>query len=375
MKEYLKLARTVLEEGVELPDRTGVGTINMFSYHMKYDLRKGFPLVTTKNTYFKAIKSELLWFLEGSTDERRLAEIHYGKCRTELTGKDTVWTPNALAQGKELYPDAPLGVNELGPVYGKQWMSWTASEWVAVSHDDHGPLKREVVHSVNQIENVIKLIKESKHSRRVIVSAWNVGELDKMAIPPCHVMYQFFVMPWTAVDTFEYVRHSGNMEMVYDLVDQINREGLTRENNFTEVLDRLDALSRNKLHPDINKYDDYEAFCKKWNIKTEGKLNLFYFQRSADIFLGVPFNIASYALLLEMMAKELGMMAGELSNTIGCAHIYSNHIEQMEIQVEREPLPLARIKIADKPMNVLEMEDIELIDYTSHEKLTGKMAV
>ena len=177
MQQYLDLVRKILNEGDVKTDRTGVGTKSIFGHQMRFDLSKGFPLVTTKQTFIKPIIAELLWFLEGSTDERRLAEIQFGDIRENLIGKKTIWTENANVQGKKLGYDNTLIVKELGNIYGKQWRSWAGSDGK----------------SYDQIAEVIETIKTNPDSRRLIISAWNVGEIDKMSLPPCHTLFQFYV--------------------------------------------------------------------------------------------------------------------------------------------------------------------------------------
>lgn len=191
MKQYQDFLRHILENGVIKEDRTGTGTISTFGYQMRFDLSKGFPLLTTKKMATKAVISELLWFLEGSTDERRLAEIHYGLNRREIKDKKTIWTANADNQGVKLgYRNDDL-VKELGPVYGKQWRKATSSEYLGTLLGEDTYLLKD---NIDQIQNVIDEIKINPDSRRLIVSAWNVNDIDKMALPPCHTMFQFYVI-------------------------------------------------------------------------------------------------------------------------------------------------------------------------------------
>ena len=295
MKQYLDLMKQVLDTGTVKSDRTGTGTLSLFGPQMEFNLADGFPLVTTKKMGLKAIVSELLWFLEGSTDERRLAEILYGLPRKNLIGKNTIWTANADKQGVDLeYTNTDL-VKELGPVYGKQWRNANC-----LGTDDDG---YEVNWSSDQIADVIESIKTNPDSRRHIVSAWNVAELDEMTLPPCHTMFQFYV-----------------------------------EN---------------------------------------GTLSCKLYQRSADIFLGVPFNIASYALLTMMIAQVCDLKPGRFIHTMGDAHIYSNHIEQCKLQLTREPLPLPTIVLdpSIKSIDDFTMGSFTIVDYESHTKLTAPMAV
>ncbi len=263
MKQYLELLRHVKENGTKKEDRTGTGTISVFGYQMRFDLQEGFPLVTTKQCHLKSIIYELLWFLQGNTNIQYLNE--HGV---------TIWDEWADAKG------------ELGPVYGKQWRSWQAND-----------------KTIDQISDVIKQIKQNPDSRRLIVSAWNVGELDKMALAPCHAFFQFYV--------------------------------------------------------------------------ANGKLSCQLYQRSADIFLGVPFNIASYALLVMMIAQVTSLEPGEFVHTFGDAHIYLNHMEQVETQLQREPFALPEMKMNPEVKNILEFqyEDFDLINYQYHPKITAPIAV
>ena len=264
MQQYLELMRHVLDHGVEKSDRTGTGTRSVFGYQMRFDLNQGFPLVTTKRLHLRSIIYELLWFLQGNTNIGYLTE-----------NKVRIWDEWADAKG------------DLGPVYGAQWRSW---------HKADGG-------SVDQISQLISNIKNSPDSRRLIVSAWNVGEIDKMALPPCHAFFQFYV--------------------------------------------------------------------------AQGRLSCQLYQRSADIFLGVPFNIASYALLLLMVAQVTGLKPGEFVHTLGDAHIYSNHFEQAELQLSRQPYPLPQMHLNPEVNDIFgfKFEDFELENYHSHEHIKAAVAV
>lgn len=260
MHQYHELVNTVLNQGADVQDRTGVGTKAIFGYQMRFNLQDGFPAITTKKLAWKSVVAELLWFLEGSTDERRLAELTYKKPREELVGKKTIWTANADKQGVDLGHYNDDFIKELGPVYGFNWR-----------HFDYYSCS---VSGVDQVREVIKQIKTTPDSRRIILSAWNPLLLDDMALPPCHVLIQFRVI--------------------------------------------------------------------------NGKLNCQMYQRSADIGLGVPFNIASYALLTHIIARECELEVGEYVHTLGDAHIYNNHLEAMRELVTRTPLPLPTLKIDDQ---------------------------
>lgn len=288
MKQYLDTLKYILENGKEREDRTGVGTRGIFGHQMRFNLQDSFPAVTTKKLAWRSVVSELLWFLEGSTDERRLAEIHHGMARENLIGKKTIWTANADRQGKDLGYTNTETIKELGPVYGSQWRSWSDKN-----------------HHTDQITEVIKNISTDPYSRRHIVSAWNAGEVDKMALPPCHTLFQFHVQ-------------------------------------------------------------DKELNCQ-------------LYQRSADMFLGVPFNIASYSLLTCIIAKLLKLKPGDFVWTGGDCHIYQNHFKQVKEQIQREPqLPpklltpnfqsLAEV-IRAKP------KEFQLLGYSPMESIKAPMAV
>jgi len=287
---YLNALKNILENGDDRPDRTGVGTRSIFGLQMRFDLTEGFPAITTKKLAWKACVSELLWFIEGSGDENRLKEILHGERYSE---KKTIWSDNA---------SAPYWVNkrlqrhpgDLGRVYGVQWRRWRK------------PLVRinkVVLQNHDQLLELIDGIKNDPYSRRHIITAWNPGELDLMALPPCHMMAQFYV------------------------------------NN--------------------------------------GRLSCQMYQRSADMFLGVPFNIASYALFTHMLAQVCNLEVGDLIITIGDAHIYNNHFDQVKEQLLRDPLPLATLQLNTEisVITEFEMEDIELCDYQSHEAIKAPMAV
>jgi len=264
MKQYLDLIEHVLKNGAEKADRTGTGTISVFGYQMRFDLQQGFPVMTTKKLHLRSIIHELLWFLKGETN---LNYLHANNV--------TIWDEWADEHG------------ELGHIYGYQWRSWP-------SHDGR---------YIDQITNIVKSIKENPDSRRHIVSAWNVGELDKMALPPCHVLFQFYV--------------------------------------------------------------------------AGGRLSCQLYQRSCDIFLGVPFNIASYALLTMMMAQVTGLKPGDFVHTLGDAHIYLNHIEQVRLQLSREPFPLPQMIINPDKKNIFDFvfEDFQLVNYQSHTHIKGEISV
>lgn len=264
MKQYQDLLRTILETGAYKSDRTGTGTYSIFGYQMRFDLSQGFPLLTTKKLHLRSIIYELLWFLQGDTNIKYLKD--HGV---------SIWDEWADPNG------------DLGPVYGKQWRSW--------STPDGG--------SVDQISQLIEQIKGNPDSRRLMVCAWNVGEIDKMALPPCHVLFQFYV------------------------------------NN--------------------------------------GEISLQLYQRSADVFLGVPFNIASYTLLLMMVAQVCGLKPKEFVHTLGDAHIYSNHVEQAKLQLSRDPRPLPTMRINPEVKDIFgfQYEDFQLENYDPHPHIKADVAV
>ena len=291
VKQYHKLLEDILQDGEAVNDRTGVGTKSIFGYQMRFNLQHGFPAVTTKKLAWKAVVGELLWFLEGSTDERRLAEITFEKHRVDLVDKTTIWTANADAQGKALgyYNDSFTKL--LGPVYGAQWRNFNGQ-------------------GCDQILWLVSQIRTNPDSRRLILSAWNPVQITDMALPPCHTFAQFRVI--------------------------------------------------------------------------NGRLNCQMYQRSADAFLGVPFNIASYALLTHIIARECNLEVGDYVHTIGDAHIYNNHLDQVQEQLAREPYQLPVLRIDDSfdllsgltshfDRNVV--SKFTLINYRSHNSIKAVMAV
>lgn len=284
MKNYLDLLEDILENGEERHDRTGVGTISVFGRSLRFNLKDGFPAVTTKSLAFPAVVSELLWFLEGSTNEHRLAEIkNDNKPYDQLTEKEkkTIWTLNSENQGKNL----GYGNGELGPIYGYNWRHWKAL--AGNGHSKLGKTVTYLIEEFDQLNNVINEIKNNPHSRRLLVSAWNVPELENMALPPCHYSFQFYV--------------SGP------------------ENQY---------------------------------------LSLLFNMRSCDLFLGAPFNIASYALLLHIIAKMTGKIPLELIGNFGDAHIYKNHIDVVKEQLKRTPHKLPTLKMPDLDYQNMSLDEI-----------------
>ena len=299
MKTYLDALRYVLDHGVTKGDRTGTGTISVFGMQHRYDLSKSFPAVTTKKLAWKACVGELLWMIEGSGDERRLAEITHGT----REGVVTIWTPNALAPYWK--PKAEFE-GDLGRVYGVQWRDWithTPDNEPDID-DDYGKTWLNPVYKrLDQLLLLIEGIKKDPNGRRHIITAWNPGELERMALPPCHCFAQFYV--------------------------------------------------------------------------AHGKLSCQMYQRSCDMFLGVPFNIASYALFTHMIAQVCDLEVGEFVHTLGDAHIYLTHIDKVKEQLQREPMPAPSLELntSIKDITKFTMADIKLINYVSHEAIKARMSV
>ena len=281
-QQYLNTLRDVLHRGVERSDRTGVGTLSLFGLQLRHDLSQGFPLLTTKKTLWKPILGELLWFIEGSSDERRLAEITYG---TRDPNRTTIWTGNATAP---YWKDKARFEGDLGRVYGVQWRKWKGANG-----------------NIDQLQNIIDTIRTNPTDRRMVLTAFNVGELDQMALPPCHMFCQFYV-----------------------------------------------------------------------DTKTN-KLSCQMYMRSADLFLGVPFNIASYAALTHMVAKVTNLDVGNLNIVLGDAHIYLNHVDQVREQLTRAPREFPTLRINRSTINIdhFIMDDFELIGYNPHPAISAPMAV
>ena len=281
MKQYLESLKYVLENGADRKDRTGVGTRAVFGMQLRFNMQDGFPAITTKKLAWNSVVSELLWFIEGSEDERRLAEILHG---TRDASKTTIWTANSKS---DYWKPKAKFEGDLGRIYGVQWRKWKS------------PDGKEI----DQLANAIEMIKENPTSRRIIVTAWNPGEIDKMALPPCHAFFQFFV--------------------------------------------------------------------------ANGKLSLQMYQRSCDMFLGVPFNIASYSLLLHMVAHVTNLKPGDFVHVLGDAHIYHNHFDQVKEQLSRKPFPLPKLWLNPeiKSIDEFKVQDIKLENYQYHPPIKAPMAV
>jgi len=299
MKQYHELLEDILLNGEEKDDRTGVGTYSVFGRQLRFNLEEGFPAITTKKLAWKACVGELLWFLEGSSDERRLAEITHGNAE----GKVTIWTPNAQAP---YWKSKAKFEGDLGRVYGVQWRKWhkNTERWnFGKAHlgGDRVAVDRT---EIDQVKNLVDGLKNDPTGRRHILTAWNVAELDQMALPPCHVMSQFYV-------------------------------------------------------------------------SKSGKLSCHMYQRSVDVFLGLPFNIASYALLTHMLAQVCGYTVGELIISTGDTHIYKDHIDQVKEQLSREafPNPTLWLNSEIKDIDKFTIDDIKLVNYESHGTIKANMAV
>lgn len=286
MKEYLKLIKTVLKKGVRKTNRTGIDTISYFGYQMRYDLSKGFPIITTKEVHFKSVVGELLWFLSGDTNLKYLIDNkiriwnEWGYERYKLSNEYNGEDQEAYIRLIKTNPEFANKYGDLGPIYGRQWRNFNG---------------------IDQIKYLISELKSNPNSRRLVLSSWNPKELDEMAIPPCHLLFQLYCV--------------------------------------------------------------------------DNKLSLQLYQRSADIFLGVPFNISSYCLLLHLLALECNLDVGEFVHTIGDAHIYANHLDQIKLQLKRKPKKLPNLVINKKDIFNYSIEDIKLENYNHHPKIKGIVAV
>lgn len=344
MKQYLALMQDILDNGVVKKDRTGVGTLSVFGRQLRFDLKEGFPLVTTKKVHLKSIIHELLWFLNGDTNVKYLQENGV-----------KIWNAWSDEEGN------------LGPVYGKQWREWRDCK-VVECHDVRrtqqlmqrgykyiGNMKEdgttylvyEKAH--DQISKVIQQLREDPDSRRIIVSAWNVGDLDDMALNPCHNYFQFYTTEMTLLERLDW--YEVNEPEKFANAPLINHEDIDSEERLHKILDR-ESIPRRKL-------------------------SCFYMMRSNDYLLGAPFNVASYALLTHMIAQQLNMVPDELVYSGVDVHLYSNHLEQAKLQLTREPYPLPKLVIKRKPDSIFDYkyEDFELVGYQSHDTIKAPIAV
>lgn len=367
MRQYLQLMETVLTFGREKKDRTGTGTLSMFAPQMRFDLTEGFPLVTTKKVHLRSIIHELLWFLKGDTNIGYLKDNNVSIWDEWSEPKDTfkdveltqeermdaaialgLWKNGRGALREKLHVEGPekgslfldnIGVKrnkqvldkragDLGPVYGKQWRDWVGADG---RHHD-------------QISKVIDQLRNDPDNRRIIVSAWNVGELDEMALAPCHSFFQFYTRELTLYERALAAKEKGTEDYYLNL---------------------------NEKHQEQLHYEFDELAVPRRGLSCQ------LYQRSADVFLGVPFNIASYALLTEMIAQQVNMVAEEFVWTGGDTHLYSNHLEQARLQLSRDPHPLPRLKFKRKPESIFDyqFEDFEVEGYVSHDAIKAPVAI
>jgi thymidylate synthase len=344
-KQYTDLLQDILDNGVEKKDRTGTGTISLFGRQIRHDMKDGFPLLTTKKMPFKTIVTELLWFLQGNTNIKYLVD---NNCH--------IWDGDAFKNYVNTYKgNFPMGMEEfietiktndefaerwgnLGPIYGKQWRQWSTNKSVVVGHNGNHNEFGTIV--IDQIANLINDLKTNPDSRRLMVNAWNVGELDQMVLPPCHYGFQVY----------------------------------TRELSQRERCEIAQI--------DIDPSDKIKVYLDDSNIPTRA-ISLMWNQRSVDTFLGLPFNIASYGLLLEIIAKEVNMVPDQLIGNLGDVHLYSNHIEQAKEQIQREGFDLPIVKLSSGHnlraaikgnFEQIDPNDIMLINYQSHPAIKAPLS-
>lgn len=347
MKAYLDLIKKVMDDGVDRPDRTGTGTRSIFGEQLRFDLNRGFPAVTTKKLAWKAMVSELLWFIEGSGDEKRLKEILHGDRESP---KKTIWTDNAEAPYWK--PKAKFE-GDLGRVYGTQWRDFRT--YVKVDGGNRNGKDIFVAgKAVDQVAELISGLQADPYGRRHILTAWNPGEMDQLALPPCHMMAQFFVAPLSVKEiqeTYQDWYHDKN-HLERKVID-VDRNGLSRASRLKTVDDLHDV-----------------------GLPTQ-KLSCQMYQRSVDVALGLPFNIASYSLLVHMLAQVCGYRVGEFVWVGGDVHVYHNHFDGVAEQMKRAPLPLPKLWINPTVTNILDftMDDFRLDDYQHHSTIAMKMAV
>ena len=337
-KQYQALLQDILDNGVRKEDRTGTGTLSTFGRQIRHKMSEGFPLLTTKKMYWKGIVTELLWFLRGDTNIKFLVDndCHIWDGDAYKKYKSTTDNPLSIMEFIDTIKNDSLRAKhwgDLGPVYGKQWRGWVQN------------VSRDLDKQIDQIANLIRDLKTNPDLRRLMVSAWNVGELDSMTLPPCHYGFQVY----------------------------------TRELSFDERVEYF-----KKTYPD--KWDEYELPKDNfsWYNIPKRAISLMWNQRSVDVFLGLPFNIASYGLLLEIIAKEVNMVPDELIGNLGDTHLYLNHIEQAKEQLNREPYPLPKLVINDEFWNpdagvieqidYIKSEDFEVRDYQSHPTIKAPLS-
>ena len=364
-KAYQELLEKILTKGKEKGDRTGTGTISIFSHTLEMDMSEGFPLLTTKKMFTRGIIHELLWFLNGDTNIKYLVDNgvniwnadtfreYYNKSH-EFKGD---WPDDIDSFKERIKTDDKFAEKwgQLGPVYGQQWVNWDIGKKEPVTWEYGAPTKHKIV-GINQIQNAIDTLNNNPDSRRIIVSAWNVGELDKMALPPCHWAFELYTEELT-ID--ERAKLHPNPDMFYDIHGTHISIGNSIEDGYMRDEDRKWL---------IEKFD--EGNIPKY------RLHLKWHQRSVDTFLGLPFNIASYGFLLHMFAQQVNMVPGTLVGDLTNVHIYKNHIEQCKEQLSREPMRLPKLALC-KPKDIFsyEFEDFLIKDYESHPSIKGKISV
>lgn len=341
-KQYKELLQRILNKGRVKKDRTGTGTISVFGHSMRFDMSEGFPLLTSKKMFTKGIIHELIWFLRGETNIKYLVDNdvhiwdgdawknfcnkHYGN--VYVTKEDFI---GRIKDDKEFAKEW----GELGPVYGKQWRSWGRNGKLRMKDNEGNSFYGEIK-QIDQIQNLIHDLKTNPDSRRLIVSAWNVGVLSEMVLPPCHIFFQCY--------TYEMTEE----ERINEWCKSLGKHISYGQDFDNEKLDKI-------------------GFPKR-------KLSLEWYQRSVDVFLGLPFNIASYGLLLNLLAKEVNMIPDELIFSGGDCHIYLNHIDQCKQQIRQEDYPLPKVEIADKSIFDMQFEDIKVLNYKSSPTIKGDLS-
>jgi thymidylate synthase len=352
-KQYQALLKDILDNGVTKKDRTGTGTISVFGRQIRHDMKDGFPLLTTKKMPFKTIVTELLWFLHGDTNIKYLVDNNCHIWDGDAYKNYEKWydnevvnlpfdTPKRLtieefAKAISLDDDFAKRWGELGPIYGKQWRGWNRHNWIGGDWNLKHDLGNFKVELVDQIQNLINDLKTNPDSRRLMVNAWNVGELDQMVLPPCHYGFQVYTRELSFDERFLILSNMDLLDTFHNLSDK----------KYKARLDELNIPSR--------------AISLMWN------------QRSVDTFLGLPFNIASYGLLLMMLADEVNMVPDELIGNLGDVHLYSNHIEQAKEQITREPMKLPRVHVRDG-IFCSSIQDVILENYESHPTIKAPLS-
>jgi thymidylate synthase len=384
--DYLRLLKDILDNGVQKQDRTGTGTISVFGRQIRHKMSEGFPLLTTKKMPFKTMVTELLWFLRGDTNIKYLVDnnchiwdgdayknylfnsdwhpissVNRGFIGTK-TDSDEIMTQELFINKIKTDDEFAKKWGELGPIYGKQWRGWTSTKAVEFDEDTFVPIKYEDVRVNDQIQNLINDLKTNPDSRRLMVNAWNVGELDQMVLPPCHYGFQVYTRELSAKERWDWYGKNG---------------GPYGEQKLVALMVYEDEEDNSHIH----------SWLKTWapNVPTRA-ISLMWNQRSVDTFLGLPFNIASYGLLLEIIAKEVNMVPDELIGNLGDVHLYSNHIEQAKEQMNREPFELPTLKIMKTDefykslsedislINHLDINDFVIENYQSHPTIKAPLS-